>query len=979
MRIQVLAPDMFRIRMCERDDFPETALVRYGIVRFPAHETPCTMTEDDDAVTIRTEKIVLRADRSSGQVTISYPHHRLSINPVFSDTTKELGAEITLAPDERFYGLGDESRETIMKRGRTTRIRPTKEKTRSPVPFVMSSLGWGLFICTTLQHDVDLGCTDPDKLSFILPESQLDFVWFAGNGYPQLLDQYTSLTGRPTLLPIWAYGLTFICNQQSNAREAIEDVLKFRHEGIPCDMVGLELNWMEKQYDRSTSKNWHPQRFFIPNWSSKGQHTFIGTLEGMGFKLSLWLCCDYDLSVYEELRLRQERLPETGTEQDDDGTGDDDRLVQAEAWYEHLKKFVDQGVKSFKLSESNIGHLYPDRQWGNGMMTHEMELLYPVLLSKQMHDGFREQTGLRPMIYSAESFVGIQQYAALFKGGIDQQGEQRTLIAILNDSLSGLHHVANEMNIHSPESIHFGFFQSWCKVNSWAYWRHPCLLESHLRDIFKKYAKLRYRLIPYIYSAAHTAALTGMPMIRAMPLVYSHDPDLANHLTQYMFGGDFLVAAFTNRVNLPAGEWIDYWSGQRHRGSQELECDLPEYVGGPLFLRAGAIVPMWPEMDYIGQKSVARMSLHVYPYGFSEYTLYEDDGTSFGYLTGAVATTSYTCDSKEGQTVVRVGRRVGQYSGMPAKRSYDLFVYTNKKPSRVTVNEEEYKEAGKARKATASLHWFYDRLSGCVQLHIEESAAERVQIELTHGSEPSRGRTGAIRGKSDAPARKETERTSHTAGEKEPSLGSHGGEKHLEIGLERGDWDKTRSALERLLKERTGQARDEDDIHAYYLYLSGLLVRFMKSKDWAMKDVLDANYEQFLRLQTMTSREESRLLLFQAAEQVTAYSRNARNSSMHPLVQRLTGMVNEGMKEQFFTLSDAAERLHVNASHLSRLFKQETGVSFSDYVLEKKMTYAKQLMQSGGKVAEVAASTGFRDTGHFIRVYRKYWGLRRGD
>lgn len=1002
MRIQVLAPDMFRIRLCDRDDFPEQPLVRYGIVQLPKHAVAFSVAEEEETVTIRTDKAVLRACRSSGHVTLSYLHQSLSINHFVLDAEGGIGAEFSLSPDERFYGLGDDSRETLMKRGRIANIQLLKNVTHAPIPFLMSSLGWGLFIHTTLKHNIDLGCTHADKLSFSLPVRQLEYVWFTANGYPQLLNQYTSLTGKPGLLPIWAYGLTFVCNQQANAREAIEDVLKFRREGIPCDTLGLDTNWMEKQYDRSTAKKWHPQRFYIPDWSPKGQHTFIGTLDGMGFKLSLWLSCDYDLSVYEEQQLREagkdeepaavtERIGGSGRKVKEVRSANDYTDVSheetQEAWYDHLMKFVDQGVNAFKLSESNIVQLQPDRQWGNGMTTDEMELLYPVLLSKQMYNGFRRQTGLRPMIYSSEAFAGIQQYAALCTGGVDTGKERQTLVTILNDGLSGLPHVTNDMNIHSPESIHFGFLQSWCHINSWAYWRHPCLLENRLRDTFKKYAKLRYRLIPYIYTAAHTAVRTGLPIVRAMPLAFPHETSLANEMNQYMFGDTFLVAAFTNRVRLPAGEWIDYWTGERHLGPQELECDLPDDVGGPLFLRAGAIVPMWPEMDYIGQKSVARLSLHVYPHGDSEYTLYEDDGTTFGYETGEIASTTYTCEADERRTKVRIGRRAGHYAGMPVKRSYETFIYTNKKPSQVTVNGEGYKEAANAKKVSQSPNWFFDRLAGCVQLYIEETEADEVHIEILHGAESGRsrstartaGRTSASPAKTNASARsKAVQSVPPTTGREQP-LGAQGGEKQLEIGLERGDWDKTRSALERLLEERVDQARDTDDIRAYFMYMSGLLLRFLESKGWAMKDVLGALYEPFLRLQTITEREEGRELLLQAAEQVTAYARNARNSSMHPLVQRLTEMVSEAMDEQFFTLSDAAERLHVNPSHLSRLFKQETGVSFSDYVMEKKMAYAKQLMQSGCKVADAAVSTGFRDTGYFIRVFRKYWGVTPGE
>ncbi|MDF2724982.1 MAG: xylS, partial [Paenibacillus sp.] len=969
IRIRPLTPDTFRITLNHAEKFTESVLIRYGIIRLPDYSGDYKVEDEGDFIVIRTSKADLRVSRVDGQMSLAYLNRMLEIDPLLPDDGS-LGLRVQLTPEERIYGLGDESRKTLLKRGRNIRIELRKGESHAPIPYWMSSLGWGMFLNTTRRHEIDMGYSNPDALQFALSGGQLDVIVYTGYSYADLLDKFTAMTGRPVLLPIWAYGLSFACNQQANAREMIEDVMKFRHESIPCDMIGLESTWMETRYDRSTGQNWHPQRFYIPDWNPKGQHTFIGTLAGIGCKLSLWLCSEYDLSAYEERALKRQAATDAGADIPASPNGEDEE----EAWYDHLAKFVDQGVKAFKLSENSAVRELTDMRWSNGMTNEEMDLLYPLLLSKQMHYGFKRQTGQRPMIYTADSYAGIQQYAAIWTGGLHVGShEDSALVTMLNDGLAGLSNLSNDMDIHSPEGIHFGFMQPWCMVNSWAYWRHPSLLEGRLRDIFKTYAKLRYRLLPYVYTAAHTAARTGMPMIRAMPLFDAHDPKLSNAVSQYMFGDSLLVAAFTTHVVLPSGEWIDYWTGVRYSGPLELEYDIPEHVGGPLFVRAGAIIPMWPDMDFIGQKSTARMSLHIYPRGESEFTMVEDDGISFGYAQGEVAVTSFSCVSSERRTTVRIGGREGRYAGMPAKRSYDVHLYMSAKPGQITVGGTVYKEAANAKKLSATPSWFYDRLSGCVLLFVD--ATETVQIEISHEAvtrskpkESSRPRI-AVAKSPVAPAAKEQ------AGGFAPLEQ----EKNMEIGLETGDWNKTRGALERLLKDRTDTVRSIDDVREHFLVVSGLLVRFLESKGWPLKEVIGESYEQFLHLQSMTEKEEGRNLLLEVAERITAYSRNARQASVHPLVQRLMDMVNEAMDQQFFTLSDAAERLHVNASHLSRLFKQETGTSFSDYAMDKKMAYAKQLMQNGSKVADAAASTGFRDTGYFIRVFRKYWGVTPGE
>ncbi|RKN71209.1 TIM-barrel domain-containing protein [Paenibacillus ginsengarvi] len=992
LRINAIASNIFHITVSETEHFPESPLVRYDIVRFPASRPDFKLEEDDEAYTLRTGRASLRAAKRDGRLSFQHSRGELAIGHAPLPSSPELSdpsgtffeARFELDAEERIYGTGIGS-DTIMKRGQHIRMRMMKRDAYTPVPFLMSSRGWGLYANTSDPHDFDIGHADPDRIMLRVPSPTLDYLLFAGSGYAELLSSYTAIAGKPRLLPLWAYGLAFIGNQQANARETIEDAMKFRDADIPCDMIGLDATWMEVHYDRSTNQNWHPERFFIPRWNPKGQHTFIGTLRAMGFKLSLWLGSDFDLTRYEE-RLAAERVKlSDGDAASPDTAGQSNgEQEQEEIWYTHLEKFVDQGVSAFKLTE-NSGAL-KGKSWSNGMGDEEMHHLYPLLLAKQMHDGFKRQTGKRPMVYAAEGYAGIQQYAAMWAGGLaDEPDEPRSLVKILNASLCGLSNMANDMDIHSPEGIHFGFLQPWSKVNSWAYWRHPCLLDVPLREMFKRYAKLRYRLIPYIYSSAYTAYATGMPIIRAMPLMYPRQTEMAEMTTQYMFGDSLLVGAFTEQIELPEGEWIDYWTGRRYRGPAKLEYHAPEQAGGPLFVRAGAILPMWPEMNHVGQKPVDTISLHIYPHKDSEFTLYEDDGVTCKYEEGAFSLTTVLCESSEHRTLVHIGARNGQYDGMSAERSYDVFVHLQTKPSLVTVDGSEYQETTRAKKSQLQAGWSFDRTTGVLHLHVEErkNRSGSVRIELLHGGEAARkswttskrpaaaGGTAAVR-QAEAYAAPAADRRDFRA----PSPSQF--EKHLEMGLETGNKGKLRSALERLMAEETKERTSGED-REQLLYVSGLLAGFIERKQWPMKQVVGDLYERFLSLQTEAGDETSGQVLLQVAERIADYSQTSRTSALHPLVQQLQEMVEQEMDQQFFTLNVAAQRLHVNASHLSRLFKQETGKSFSDYMMEQKMIYAKRLMQNGSKVADAGLAAGFKDTGYFIRVFRNYWGITPGE
>lgn len=750
MRIVPIAADTFRVRLSETDQFTETPLVRYGIVKAEDGEVEFTVHENGEHISITTIRATLTVDKSSGCVTLRKPGGQLlTSNPIppWSNRQKGFGAEFSLADDEKIYGLGDVTRDRIEKRGHRFDMWVLNVKSYAPIPFLMSSKGWALFMNTTSRHSVDIGKTVSDRLRYWGRGSELDYYLFAEDSYEGLLELYTNMTGKPQLLPIWAYGLTFVCNQQANAREMLDDAMQFRREGIPCDLIGLEPGWMEKRYDYTTNKSWHPERFYLPYWADKGPGTFIGALQRQGFKLSLWLCCDYDLTHHEE-RLAAGKTDSDSTAADnsapvvhEDDYEQDTRLQEPtymdkltkpnEAWFSHLQKFVDQGVSAFKMDAANQTLEHPDRLWGNGLSDNEMHNLYPLLLGKQMHTGFKEQTGLRSMIYSAGGYTGIQQYAATWAG--DTGGGPKPLVSILNHGLTGHVNTSCDMEVFTAPGIHFGFLQPWSQVNSWAYWRHPWLLDKNLLAMFKLYAKLRYQLLPYIYSAAHTAARTGLPIVRAMPLAFPNDTNTDNMLQQYMFGDSLLVGAFTDTIYLPEGEWIDYWTGKRYNGPQELHYTAPSHAGGPLFVRGGAIIPTWPEMDFVGEKPLDEIGLHVYPYGASEFTLYEDDGATYQYKEHKVAVTRIRSNADQGKTTIEINPRAGQYEGMPESRRFELTVHLSKKPEQVVVNGKRWNETGHGDTTAANTGaWSFDPATATIRLVVAEDETKTASaiIEL---------------------------------------------------------------------------------------------------------------------------------------------------------------------------------------------------------------------------------------------------------
>ena len=703
VRIDVLGPRLFRVRHSKDGKWTESALNRYGVLAATFPETAFQRNDTGDAYTLTTGQATLTVDRKDGSVALATEKGQALTRqaaPVF-ETGGGYNLRFSLAKDERIYGLGDSNRDNVMRRGGVYEIWVLNVTSYIPVPMVLSSRGWGLLMNTTWRNTFDVGKGDPDAMVCTAPRSDVDYYLFCGPDYRSLLETYTSFTGRPALLPVWGYALTYVCNQNVDAFNMMNEALEFRRQGMPCDVIGLEPGWMEKFYDLSTEKKWHPQRFPIPYWAPKGPHTFIGALSRKGFKLSLWLCCEYDLGVYEEQCVAGQR-PRPSAAKADAPNGvpevwHDNRIEKGKAdakqekapegtdpWFEHLKLFVDQGASCFKLDGCAQVVEHPGRKWGNGMTDEEMHNLYPLIYAKQMACGFEEQANRRAMVYSAGGYAGVQQYVATWAG--DTGGGAKPLASMLNLGFSGHSNHSCDMEVNSSEGIHFGFLQTWAQENNWDYWYQPWLLDEKNTAAFRAYDQLRYKLLPYLYSSAAEAALTGYPVMRAMSLVYADDPAWDACLGQYLLGDFLLVSAFAREVRLPAGKWIDFWSGKQTDGPATLPVEVTDMRGGALLVKAGAIIPTWPPCDHVEKGWSPEVGLLVYPAESSGFTLYEDDGTSLGYRKGEFAQTRLTCETVGKSVKLTVGGRQGKYAGMPAARDFIASVRLPARPQAVALD-----------------------------------------------------------------------------------------------------------------------------------------------------------------------------------------------------------------------------------------------------------------------------------------------------
>lgn len=727
--VEACSGSIFRIKVSPRKDFTESLMERYELIKTDWSEVKTDISDKGGVWTLKTPEYSLAINKKTGVMTVKdakggkvirevrflpekeglcgemrsfinekYADLKVADNGggIIGDDNGKFGEvdkheipaadavsilSFSMEDGERFYGGGSTSRDHIQHRGEFLRMWTTYQQTEIPMPFMMSSRGWGVYNNSTRKSFFDIGNQQKSKFNIINTFDEADFYLMMGKDMPAILNEYTLVTGRTYVLPKWAYGLCFGPNMREEQFDILNDAVRFRQFDVPCDVFWLEPQWMEKRYDFSTKKKWNydrfsPEPYWLQDQYPKTMHNrlFIGKLRSMGFHLGLWLCEEYDLSIQEEDIIAER-------------TGG--KLSGQEHWMDHLTVFMDQGVEGFKLDPARTIDNHTNWEYYNGRTDKEMHNLNQVLLPKQMRELGRKYNGKRTWHHYCGGWSGTQHWTASTSG--DNGGGKTALYDQLNLGMSGfLNTSCDVMSVQRElemQGLHFGLFLPWVQINSWFSMMHPFYYAKEEQDIYRFYVKLRYSLAPYIYSMALEAAQNGMPIVRSMPLCFPDDRNCDDMTYQYMFGDNFCVGIFTNEIYLPKGTWTDAWSGEKIVSQGEtFTREYPSNRAGLLFIREGAIIPTQPDVEYLGARPFDRVILKVYPHGDSAYTMLDDDGESYEYENGGVASTLFESHERDGGVEVVVNPVQGSFKGMPSEREYSFRIQRDSRPASVSLN-----------------------------------------------------------------------------------------------------------------------------------------------------------------------------------------------------------------------------------------------------------------------------------------------------
>ena len=593
--IEFVSPRTFRIRVASGPEFhPQTdSLMLAGPVphdnswkyskvdggyRYASQFGSVTILEKPWHIEIRDAngKLLTRTDHSEDNKTTYTPILPFSFVRRASDYSRSMDAVFTLSPGEKIFGCG-ESFASFNKRGQKVVLWTDdangvqNQGMYKPIPFFMSSRGYGMFLHSSSPITCDFGRYFSGVNSLMLGDDELDLFVFLGNP-KEILDEYTDLTGKSPMPPLWSFGLWMSRCTYFSEKQTREVAARLRENKIPCDVIHLDTGWFETDwrcdYQFSRTRFPDPQKM-------------ISDLKQDGFHISLWQLPYFvpKNTLFNELVQKNlvVRDPK-GNLPYEDAVLDFSNPATVE-WYQgKLARLLKMGVGAIKV---DFGEAAPNNGiYASGRTGFYEHNLYPLRYNKAVADITKQVTG-ENIIWARSAWAGSQRYP-LHWGG-DAASTDSGMAAELRGGLSfGLcgfsfwSHDVGGFTARPTDDLYlrwlaFGVLSSHTRCHGVAP-KEPWEYGQAVMDEFRRIDNLKYELMPYVYAQAKDSSEHGLPMLRALFVEYPNDPGSWDVDDEYLFGSSILAAplfeenARARDVYLPPGTWIDYQTGKDYQG-----------------------------------------------------------------------------------------------------------------------------------------------------------------------------------------------------------------------------------------------------------------------------------------------------------------------------------------------------------------------------------------------------------------------------
>lgn len=677
----------------------ETRELPYALVAVP-EKTEIEIKETEDIIFLKTSKIRMMVSRKPLRISFTDRNGKFLNEDDCALGTGWMGDTVATykasKAGERFIGLGEKNG-PLDRAGKAYTHWNTDHfaypTDADPIylstPFYLgihSDGHYGIFLNNSHRSVMNFGASNERFSSFQAAGGPMDYFFFHNDTVPEMVADYSWLTGRIPLPPKWALGFQQ-CRYSYYPEAEVKTLARtFREKKIPADVIYLDIHYM-KDYKVFT---FDEERFPDPK-------KMTDELEALGFKTVVIV----DPGVKRELGYD---ACEDGLKKDVFVKYPDGQPYTAQVWpgwsyfpdftkaktrnwwSEKMKFYTDRGIRGFwnDMNEpASWGQMTPDLiefDWENDPTTHsEARNVYGGLMSRATKEGAdKHLENKRPLMLTRAGFSGVQRYAAVWTGdNIASDEHMLAGIRLVNSmGLTGIPFVGYDVGGFQGDAS-AKLFARWISIGAFSpFFRAHSMINSKDAEpwsfgetaeaIARNYINLRYKLMPTIYTAIHRATQDGLPLVRSLALYYSKDEMIyrSEYQNQYMFGDSLLICPVESskdlvRVYLPDGDWYDLHSDKHFAGKQEIVVDCP-IDRLPVFVKRGAPIITQSLVQSTSEKHDGVLRLHVWFKAEGTTCIYEDDGESYDFEKGIFSSRMITYDCPN--NTIMFGAQEGKYA-----------------------------------------------------------------------------------------------------------------------------------------------------------------------------------------------------------------------------------------------------------------------------------------------------------------------------
>ena len=675
---------------------------KYVVIKESWPATKWSMQSSDQAVTLSTARlriVVTKRDSAvsfadaSGNALVQEASRKLTPVKVNGEDTYRAESFVNIyGSHEALYGLGQHQAGVWNYRGESVDI--SQDNSNISVPLMLSSKGYGIYWNNDSRSRFNNRFANYLYVTSEVAD-EIDYYFLYGPEFDNVIASYRELTGQAPMFGKWAYGFWQCKNRYKSQEEILGVAQKYRDLHIPVDDIVQDWFWWNRKGEFVFNKNYPAPKAMVDELHRENFHLMI----------SIWPFFEPGSANYDFMDKQGWFVDKFKFAKPPYHT---DAMAVYDATSAEARKFywdqVDKGLFNLGVDAWWMDTTEPETegQEENILLGHKLAMgsgdryvnIFPLLDTQAVYEGQRAASDKkRVYILSRSAFAGSQRNAVTaWSGDINSDwfSYRRQIPAGLNFALSGIPYWTTDIGgfvFGDPNDpayrelfvrwFQYGTFNPILRVHGtrktdqnelWSY-------GPDAQKILVSFDRLRYRLLPYTYSLAWKTTSESYTPMRPLVMDFRNDVRAQNTWDEFMYGPAFLVnpvtepAATSRPVYLPDAQWYDFWSGASTRGGRQITADAPA-DRLPLYVRAGSIVPLGPDVEWSTEKPADPIELRVYHGADGEFTLYEDENDNYNYEKGIHATISFRWD--DAQRVLTIGDREGEFPGMLASRTFHV-------------------------------------------------------------------------------------------------------------------------------------------------------------------------------------------------------------------------------------------------------------------------------------------------------------------